>query len=232
MRRPLQHLAVSAILVAGGCSAPPPPTEFELVDSASTYFELENYVQAVESYDELLEQFPFSDTAELATLRIAQAHYLTRRYDLAIAAFEDFERLYPISPLLPLVEYTVGMCYLDQALTDDRDTSASENALRQFDRLQRRYPDSIFSRLASFRAGIARENIAGHELIVGDYYRQRRQWSAAVGRYDGLIERFPATEAAALAGVRVAEGPLPDPEESAKQTSLAANEAPNDSASE
>ena len=44
---------------------------------------------AASHYQELLEQHPFSDLAEVARLRIAHAYYLNHNFDRAIAAFDD-----------------------------------------------------------------------------------------------------------------------------------------------
>ncbi len=206
LRRRLRLLScLLATLIIAACGAPAALTEAELEDEASRYFEHRNYVQAISNYEELLEQFPFSEHAESASLKIAQAYYLTEQYEKAIAAFNDFERLYPVSPMLPLVEYSVGMCHLDRALDGDRDTGASADAKRQFERLLQRYPDSVYSRLAEFRLRQSIENLARHELYVGDYYRARGHDEAAAARYRYLLEKYPESESAAEAGKSLGE---------------------------
>ncbi|MFT4569948.1 MAG: outer membrane protein assembly factor BamD [Hyphomicrobiaceae bacterium] len=197
LRGSLTALTLGITLVAmASCSAPLPPTEGDLATAGSSYFEDENYIQAIVSYEKLLEQFPFSDEAELAALNIAHAYYLTKQYDKAIASFEELERLYPTSMILPFVEYTVGMCYLDRSLTGDRDTSASENALRQFERLQSRFPSSIYAPLASLRAAQAREYLAEHELYVGKWYLKIEKLDAAQSRLETVLREYPDTDAA------------------------------------
>lgn len=189
-------MALGLCLALASCSAPPPPTEGDLASSGSSYFEDENYVQAIATYESLLEQFPFSDSADAAALNIAHAYYLTKQYEKAIASFEEFERLYPTSPMLPFVEYTVGMCYLDRSLTGDRDKSASENAKRQFERLERRFPDSIYAPLARLRTSQARENLAEHELYVGKWYVKNGKIPAAQSRLETVLRDYPGTDAA------------------------------------
>ncbi len=172
--------------------------------SGSDYFEDENYIQAIVSYESLLEQYPFSEEAEVAALNIAHAYYLTKQYEKAIASFEEFERLYPTSPMLPFVEYTVGMCHLDRALAGDRDKSASDNARRQFDRLARRFPDSIYAPLAKLRSRQAQENLAGHELYVGRWYLETGKTAAAQARFETVLKEYPDTDAAAEARLALA----------------------------
>ncbi len=218
-------LIVSTLILISACGAPAPLTEDELEDEASRYFEHRNYIQAIGNYEELLEQFPFSEYAESASIKIAQAYYLTAQYEKAIAAFNDFERLYPVSDRLPFVEYTVGMCHLDRALDGDRDTSASAQAKRQFERLLQRYPDSIYSTLASFRLRQSIEHLARHELYVGDYYLEHDRKEAAMARYSYVLDTYPDSESALeaqrkLAELRGSASPLAVQEDSGPSGSL------------
>jgi outer membrane protein assembly factor BamD len=203
----LVRLVLTTVLVAAplwlGCSAPPPLGERELYDQGNIDFESGDFNSAISKYDELLEQHPFSDLAEVARLRVAHAFYLNHSYEKATAAFSDFERLHPTSPLLPFVEYTMGMCWLDQARTRDRDKSASENAERQFERLHDRYPNTLYGRLAEFRLHQCHENLADHELYVAEFYVKMHKPLAAEKRYRFLVENYPDSDAASLAKTRL-----------------------------
>jgi outer membrane protein assembly factor BamD len=185
--------------VVVGCGAPPPAAERDLYEEANVEFEAGNFDTATKNFSELLEQYPFSDLAELARLRIAHAYYLNHEYEKAIAAFNDFERLHPTSPTLPFVGYTIGMSYLDQASTRDRDSSAAESALQQFQRVRNSYPDSLYARLAEFRIRQCEENLAGHELFVGDYYAHNKKPAAARARYEYVLSTYPRSDASVTA---------------------------------
>ena len=187
------------------CSSGPALPEGELYKEASLALEDESYTTAISSYKKLLEEYPFSDKAEIASINIAFAHYLNDEYSEAIVAFNDFERLYPVSPLLPFVSYTIGMCWLDQARDGERDPTPSDQALRQFRKVENEFPNTIYADLAAFRQKEARENLAAHELVVGDYYRDRKRTDAALGRYRYVIKEYPATENAARAQARIQE---------------------------
>lgn len=197
--------AIAGLVLA--CGAPAPLGEIELFEEANREFESGQFTLATTHYEELLEQHPFSDLAEIARLRIAHAYYLNGNYDKAIAAFSDFERLHPASQLMPFVEYTIAMAYLDQVRPVDRDKSAAENALRQFERVGIRYPDSLYGRLAEFRTLQCRETLASHELVIGDYYRRVGKTPASLSRYQYLVENYPETDAAVLGRQRLAELP-------------------------
>lgn len=210
LRRPLRSglgalARVAAFCLAvSACGAPATPAENDLFREASLALEDESYTTAVSSYKKLLEEYPFSDKAEIASINIAYAYYLKGEYAQAVASFNDFERLYPISPLLPFVSYTVGLCWLDQAKAGDRDPSASTQALLQFTRVANEFPGTLYADLAVFRQQQARENLAAHELVVGDYYNQRKNLSAAASRYEYVIRQYPTTENAARAAEKLA----------------------------
>jgi outer membrane protein assembly factor BamD len=194
--------------VIAACSAPPVPPEGDLFSQAHHEFESRDFVMAAQFYDKLLEQYPFSDNAETARLRIAHAYYLGGEYEKAIAAFNDFERLHPTSEALAFVEYSVGMAYLDQARPLDRDKAATENAKLQFQRVLSRYGDTLYGRLAAFRIAQCDELLAGHELKVGEYYASIGKEKAALSRYRYLLEQYPQTDAAVEARRRL---PVTDP---------------------
>jgi outer membrane protein assembly factor BamD len=197
----------SALLVACvfcGCGPPTPLSERDLYDGANAEFEATNFDTATTFYEEMLEQYPFSDLAEGARLRIAHAYYLNGDYEKAIAAFNDFERLHPTSAQLAFVEYSIGMSYLDQARTRDRDNSASENALQQFQRVRDNYPGSLYGRLADFRISQCTEKLASHELYVGDYYARSGKDRAARARYRYILATYPNSDAALGARERLA----------------------------
>lgn len=186
-----------------GCGAGPTIPEGDLYREASLALEDESYTTAISSYKKLLEEYPFSDKAEIAAINIALAHYLNDEFSEAIVAFNDFERLYPVSPLLPFVSYTIGMCWLDQARDGERDPTPSEEALRQFQKVAGEFPNTIYADLSVFREQEARENLAAHELVVGDYYRQRKRFDAAIGRYKFVVSEYPTTENAGRAAARL-----------------------------
>jgi len=204
--RAIRVLLICALVYGAiACGPPAPLGEIDLFEEANREFETGQFTLATSHYEELLEQHPFSDLAEIARLRIAHAYYLHHDYDKAIAAFNDFERLHPASPLMPFVEYTIGMAYLDQVRPIDRDKSSAENALRQFERVQGRYGGSLYGRLAGFRLVECRETLASHELVVGDYYRRVGKTPASASRYRYLVENYPNTDAAVLGRQRLAE---------------------------
>jgi outer membrane protein assembly factor BamD len=196
MRRRWVAALLVAVLVAGcGPKKKQIPAD-DLWSDANEAFDDEAWEYAVERYKVLLEQYPFDPNAEEAELRIARAHYLSGKYPEAIAALGDFERMHPTSPNLPFVEYTLGMSYLAQSSTSDRDPAPHTSALAYFKNVIDRFPTSPWAERARLRLRECRESLAKHDAGIASYYLKRGNLRAAEGRLRGILQDYPDTTAA------------------------------------
>ena len=195
-RRILGALAVA--LLAFGCAGKKPviPPE-KLWGEAEEAFKDEAYELAVDRYKKLVDQHPFDQHAEEAELKIALSYYEAQRWAEAIAAFGDFERMHPTSTELASVEYHLGMSYLAQASTSDRDQQSHTNALTYFRNLIDRFPQSPWAEKARLRVRECREALAKHEAGVAAYYLKIKNIKAAEARLEGILTDYPETDAAA-----------------------------------
>jgi outer membrane protein assembly factor BamD len=197
-------LAVGLALT--GCSskrkiAPPD----KLWSTASEAYESGAYELAIDNYKALLDQHPFDAHAEEAELRIAQSYYNAGRYPEAIAAFADFERMHPTSPNLPEVEYHLGLSYLAQTSTTDRDQQPTVNAQAYFKNVIDRFPQSPWAERSRLRLRECREALATHEADIAQYYLRRKNLRAGEARLSHLLAEYPETDATAAALYRFAE---------------------------
>jgi outer membrane protein assembly factor BamD len=192
--------ALALLLLAVACSTKKPviPPE-KLWSEGNGAFHDEAWDLAVERYKALLDQHPFDANAEEAELKIAQSYYFAQRYPEAIAAFGDFERMHPTSPNLPLVEYHLGLSYLAQTSTSDRDPQAHTNALGYFRNIVDRFPASPWAEKARLRMRECREALASHEQGITAYYLRHGNLRAAETRLRNLLTEYPETDATAEA---------------------------------
>ena len=197
MRRRWVAALLVAVLLVAGCSAKKKQVPAEdLWGEANEAFDDEAWEYAVERYKLLLEQYPFDPNAEEAELRIARAHYLSGKYPEAIASLGDFERMHPTSPNLPFVEYHLGMSYLAQSSTSDRDPAPHTSALAYFKNVIDRFPTSPWAERARLRLRECRESLAKHDAGICAYYLKRGNLRAAEGRLRGILQDYPDTSAA------------------------------------
>ncbi len=212
MIRAATSLVTVIVVAAVGCSSTPKLTADQYYKEASEAFTKKNYELAATRYKELLDQYPFSEHAEEAELRIAHSQYKNHKYPEAIAAFNDFQRMHPMSPHLPEVYFLLGKSYMDQMTTTDRDQGAAENAHGWFRVVIERYPASEYAPKARRRLDQCRHALAEHELYIARYYFKRKNLKAGENRVKGIVENYsdttvatPALEALADAYARAGD---------------------------
>jgi len=190
-------LSIAIVLAVSGCSMiRKAPTGEDFYAQAEAMYERGDYNAAIDNYQHVIDQFPFSPYAEDAELKIALSLYQEHKYTEAINAFSDFQRMHPTNKNLALASYYLGMSYFDQIHRADQDQTNTEYALTQFQNLERRYPESEFAQLAQDRIESCREMLARNEQIIGEYYYDRAHFRAAESRLAELMQKYPDTPAA------------------------------------
>ncbi len=189
-------LAVGVAACAGKKAVVPAD---DLWKEANEHYDSEAWEYSVKTYKQLLDQYPFDPHAEEASLKIAQAYYRSGRYQEAIASFGDFQRMHPTSDSLALVQYHIGLAYLAQASTSDRDQEPIRQALTYFANLVDRYPSSPWTEKARLRQKECRESLAKHHRDIAAWYLRHDNLRAAEARLAELVRDYPETDAAAEA---------------------------------
>lgn len=188
-------LTIGLLAGLAGCATKKHLSADQYFNDATEHFRGGALTLAIDEYHELLDQYPFSEYNEEAELKIAHAHYLAGNYPEAIVALADFQRRHPTSPHLPFVGYALGMCYVKQMSTADRDQTAARSAQNYFLTVSQQYPDSPFAELARIELARCRERLAEHELYVADFYDKRGNHPAAKVRLLTLASRYEETDA-------------------------------------
>lgn len=192
-------ISLSCALLLAGCSIRKPPTGEDYHAQGELMFEQHDYNAAIENYQQLIDQYPFSPYAEEAELKIAMAFYEMQEYAEAINSLNDFQRMHPTNKNLDLASYYLAMSYYNQMHRPDQDQSNTESALEQFQLIERRFPESAFAQLAHERISVLREMLARNQLIIGDYYFRQANFRAAESRLAELMQKYPDTPVAAQA---------------------------------
>ena len=74
---------------------PAEDTAQEIFEAANEAMSEKNYVRAVELYNKLRDQYPFSPYTVDAELSLGDAYFLDEEYDLSAETYKDFESLHP-----------------------------------------------------------------------------------------------------------------------------------------
>lgn len=154
-------------------------------------FNVGDYFNALEKFEEILDRYPFSPEAMLAELKSADSNYYLEHYLEAKVLYQQFEEQHPTNEAIPYVMFQIGMC--DFARTDriDRDISGAKDAIQSFSRLLRAYPTSPYTNEAKARIRAAREFLVNHEFYVAVFYLRTDKQTEAAHRLKYIIATYP-----------------------------------------
>lgn len=206
---------VAALCV--GCATGP---DVEEVPSAETYYRLGletlegsrtlfffrdvDYPRAIELFQEVIDNYPYSEYATLAELKIADVHFDQHRYEEAASYYHDFVELHPNHPQVPYAIFRNGLCSFERMRAPDRDQAPTHEAVAQFQVLLQRYPDSEYAAEAGARLAEAENLLARHDVRVGNFYFGRGDYHAAASRYQRALAAYPNHADAARTKLRLA----------------------------
>jgi outer membrane protein assembly factor BamD len=165
----------------------------ELLDGTRSliFFKDINYPRAIELFQEVIDNYPYSEYATLAELKIADIYFDQERYEEAASYYQDFVELHPTHSEVPYALYRHGLCSFERISTADRDQSSTHDAMAQFQTLLDRYPDSEYADDARARLVGTSDMLAPHDIQVGDFYLQRRECHSAARRYRQALSAYP-----------------------------------------
>ncbi len=192
------------LAIWAGCASTPETHE---VPTAETYYErgLEDlvphrrlfffrdveYESAIENFQQVIDNYPYSEYATLAEIKLADIHYERRQYPEAASYYQDFVELHPRHELVPHALFRSGMCSFEQMSESDRDQTATLQAVSHFRTLLARYPDAETADAAALRLQEAEDLLAQVDLTVGQVYFDRGEYHAAVERFRRALTQFP-----------------------------------------
>ncbi|WP_165077435.1 MULTISPECIES: outer membrane protein assembly factor BamD [unclassified Desulfovibrio] len=169
---------------------PAEDTAQEIFEAANDAMSEKNYVRAVELYNKLRDNYPFSPYTIDAELSLGDAYFLDEEYDLAAETYKDFEALHPRHEAMPYVLYQTGMSLLKQFRSIDRATTELQEAYDCFSRLQQSYPDSPYAKSAEENMLTCRKLMAEHELYIADVFWHMGKYGPAWRRYEFVADNF------------------------------------------
>jgi outer membrane protein assembly factor BamD len=155
------------------------------------FFHEVDHARAIKYFQEVIDNYPYSDHAVLAELRIADTHFEQRNFQEALSYYQDFVELHPNHPKVPYAIYRNGLCSYEQMRASDRDQGPTREAASQFQALLERYPDSEEAADAKVKLAETRDRLAHHELEIADFYYDQGIYHAAVQRYQRALDTYP-----------------------------------------
>jgi outer membrane protein assembly factor BamD len=150
-----------------------------------------NYQKAIEKFQTVIDNYPYSDIAVESELRIADAYYADKRWDEALSYYRDFADLHPNHPKVPYTMLQAALCHNAQVESPNRDQTPTRDALAALEKLIRRFPYAPETREGEELMRDLRARLARSIMDVGDFYLARSEYQAAAARYRNVLDGYP-----------------------------------------
>src|SRR4051794_2486922 len=187
--RTLSLIVLSLIVLSlAGCSSvsmpwgkstlPADPSAEALYEEGNRQLNDKKYTRAVDAFQKLKTDHPFSPLLTQAELKLADSYYLNQQYPEAITAFKEFQSLHPNNDNLAFVNLRLGQAHFDQFTSSDRDQKNTEIAKGYFETVVTNYPNSPFALEAKEKLAKTVEYLSEHEFNVALFYYKQEKYPA------------------------------------------------------
>ena len=168
----LAAVALTAILATGCGTAVREFFGFDEADSTVSVADLNQY------HDPLI------------LLSRADKLFDKKNYLEAALAYERFLELHRLHRQADYAQFRLGLSYLKQFRSIDRDIEPVTKALKAFQLFQSKYPDSLYAPEVRTHLRTCRIELAESELYIGRFYYRQGSYPAAINRLEGVIKEY------------------------------------------
>lgn len=198
LARLLGALALAGALAACGSSKPaappgPPPDVSQLYNHGIDALNARRYDTAVDQFEQLEQNYPYSNWAVNALLMQGYAEYLQNHYTDAVGTLNRYIQLHPTNNNIAYAYYLRALCYYEQIADIQRDQKDTQIAMAALQEVANRFPDTPYATDARLKVDLCRDHLAGHEMEIGRWYEQQHLYEAAIGRFQGVVDNYQTT---------------------------------------
>ncbi len=149
-----------------------------------------NYQEALGYYQEVERLYPGSSYATDARLKGAWAQYKLGKFSDAIMALEQFTIRHPDNKELPYAYWLIGLCYYERMPNPQRDQRYTLEAMKYLGTVMDRWPNTEYAKDARVKRDILVDQLAAKEMDIGRQYLKQQKYTAAINRFQYVVEKF------------------------------------------
>ena len=151
------------------------------------------FAVAVTQFDAVEQYYPYSSWAVNSQLMHGYAEYLQNHYTESVGALDRFIALHPGSSNIAYAYYLRALCFYEQIADIQRDQKGTQIALSALQDVVNRFPDTPYARDARLKIDLCRDHLAGKEMEVGRWYEGQKNYAAAIGRFQRVVDDYQTT---------------------------------------
>ena len=177
----------------------------KLYNEGLTLMNRREYDAAAKKFIEVDRQHPYSEWARKSLLMTAYVFYESGKYDDTIMAARRYVTLHPGSSDAAYAQYLMASSFFDQIPDITRDQGRTERALTALDEVMRKYPNTEYAESAKKKVEVARDQLAGKEMMIGRWNLERRNYIGAINRFKAVVTQYQTTRHVEEALMRLTE---------------------------
>src|SRR5271165_397955 len=151
------------------------------------------YATADTQFDLVQQNYPYSTWAVNAQLMEGYSLYLQNKYTEAIGTLDRFIQLHPSHRDIAYAYYLRALSYYEQIGDIQRDQAGTQQAMAALQEVVTRFPDSAYARDARLKIDLCRDHLAGKEMEIGRWYERQNLYTAAIGRFQRVVDDYQTT---------------------------------------
>jgi len=148
---------------------------------------------AAKKFDEVDRQQPYSEWARKSLVMSAYAYYNAKEYEDSISSAQRYVTLHPGSADAPYAQYLIASSYYDQIPDITRDQARTEKAMSALEEVIRKFPNTEYANAAKQKIEVARDQLAGKEMMIGRYYLTKKDFIGGINRFKVVITKYQTT---------------------------------------
>lgn len=192
-----------------------------LYRKAEVRFDRSDHTAAIEYFNQVRNEHPYSRYAKRADLRIGDAYFEQDQWSSATEQYRTFIKLHPKHEKVPYARFRIGKAMYEKMPENwfflppahERDLSSTKRASRELSSFLESHPDSEYVEEAREMMREARRRLADHEMYVANFYMERNNPRGAKMRLKYLLNNYSGLglDAKALYRLAIAHTELDEP---------------------
>lgn len=163
-----------------------------------------NWLNAQAYFLHVHKTFGFSRWATMSELGLADSQFGMEKYTEAVDGYKGFIKAHPGNERVQdgYAAFRIGLSYFKEIPSDffimppsyEKDQGPVIDALRELSAFSDQYGDSIYAPEARKLIGECVKKLTDHELYVARFYLDANKPYSAIGRLEGIIKDYPASQ--------------------------------------
>lgn len=151
------------------------------------------YEKAAEYFEKVETEHPYSKWAVKSKLMAAYAYYKAGKYDDAILALDRFIKYHPGNKDIAYAYYLRAICYYDQIASAEKSQGATKDAHDALNNVIVLFDGTDYAKDAANKLKLTLDHEAAHEMYVGRFYLNNKNYLSALNRFNAVVEKYQTT---------------------------------------